>query len=241
MNNQILFEDEWLVAVNKRAGQLTVADRWGKEPSENILLHALGASLREKGHKADATGRDLYPVHRLDRDTSGLVLFAKNEAAHRGLSRLFEGREVEKVYWAFVGGDPAWDFCEVNVPLQRLEGKTGRGRAIIHIQNGKLAETQFQVLERFSSNAWIEARPRTGRLHQIRLHLRVLGHPVLNDPLYGWENKKRLQAGERMPLHARSIKFRHPFTNAALAIECPLDETMRAMLTAWKRAKKERD
>lgn len=122
---RILIEDEYLIAVHKLAGELVVADRFGLE--KNILLHQVGEYLRSLGHLADSSGRDLYPVHRLDRETSGVVLFAKNEEAHRRLSQLFESREMEKLYWAFAVGSPAWDYCCAAIPLARAEGKKGRG------------------------------------------------------------------------------------------------------------------
>ena len=242
MRERILFEDDWIVAVAKHAGELVVTDRWKTEPSENILLNRLGAYLRESGHKPDESGRDLYPVHRLDRDTSGIVLFAKNADAHRDFSLLFEKREVAKIYWTFVVGDPGWDWCEVRLPLQRAEGKQGRGRALIHIKNGNEATTEFSVLERFGDIAWLEARPRTGRLHQIRVHARVLGHPLLADDQYGITGWKSAAHPElevmRMPLHARILRLRHPGTGAELEISSPLEPDMRTLLTTLKESKR---
>jgi RluA family pseudouridine synthase len=232
VENLLLIEDEHLVAVKKSAGQLVVADRFGLE--KDILLHKLGAFLREKGHKPDETGRDLYPVHRLDRDTSGVVLFAKHHEAHRRLSKMFEGREMEKVYWTLACGLPEWDRCTCEVPLSRAEGKKGRGRALVDLQKGKEAVTAFQVKERMKRVSWMEARPLTGRLHQIRVHLRILGHPVLFDDNY-WDATWKTEilsfyTQQRLCLHARSIKFRHPFTGAATEIECPMDPDMRELL-----------
>jgi len=232
VENRILIEDEHLVAVKKNAGELVVADRFGLEKSP--LLHRLGAHLRERGHKPDASGRDLYPVHRLDRDTSGVVLFAKNQDAHRRLSMMFEGREMKKLYWALACGSPDWDNLLCRVPLRRAEGKKGRGRALVDFREGKEAETDFTVKERLGNVTWLEARPLTGRLHQIRVHLRVLGHPVLFDETY-WEKTWKCEiltdlAPQRMTLHARSIAFKHPFSGKEVAIEAPMDEDMRALL-----------
>lgn len=232
VENLLLIEDEHLIAVRKSAGQLVVADRFGLE--KDILLHKWGAYLREKGHKPDETGRDLYPVHRLDRDTSGVVLFAKHHEAHRKLSKMFEGREMKKLYWTLACGTPDWDFSHCEVPLSRAEGKKGRGRALVDLQKGKEAITDFAVKERLGRVTWIEARPLTGRLHQIRVHLRVLGHPVLFDEAY-WDATWKTEilshfTAQRMPLHARSISFVHPFTNKKLEIDCPMDEDMRNLL-----------
>lgn len=240
MENLLLIEDKHLIAVRKSAGQLVVADRFGLE--KNVLLHKLGAYLREKGHKPDETGRDLYPVHRLDRDTSGVVLFAKHHEAHRKLSMMFEGREVTKSYWTLVCGNPVWSFSKCEVPLNRAEGKKGRGRALVDLQKGKEAITEFSVKERLGRISWMEARPLTGRLHQIRLHMKILGHPILFDEAY-WDSTWKTEIlsyypAQRIPLHARSISFKHPYSGKLLDIECPMDEDMRNFLQKLQSEKK---
>lgn len=232
MENRLIIEDEHLIAVRKHAGELVVADRFGLE--KNVLLHQVGAYLRECGHKPDETGRDLYPVHRLDRDTSGVVLFAKHHDAHRKLSMMFEGREMQKLYWTLACGTPEWDALRCEVPLSRAEGKRGRGRALVDFQKGKPAITEFTLREKLGNVSWIEARPLTGRLHQIRLHLKVLGHPILFDEAY-WDKSWKCEIltdlpAQRMPLHAREIQFVHPFTKKPITIESPMDEDMRNLL-----------
>jgi RluA family pseudouridine synthase len=242
VEDRILTEDEFFIAVRKPAGQLVVADRFGREKS--ILLHEVGEYLRARGHQVDESGRDLYPVHRLDRDTSGVVLFAKNQEAHRRLSQLFESRQMKKVYWTLAAGIPEWDTCLCEVPLSRAEGKKGRGRALVDLSRGKEAVTEFSVRERLGDIAWIEARPHTGRLHQIRVHLRVLGHPILFDKNYCDETWQSTLAPElpvqRMPLHARSIRFTHPFTGAEVFLECPMDPDMRDLLQRLQRLAEDR-
>jgi len=237
MEKRILIEDEHLIAVKKHSGELVVADRWGVE--KNILLHQLGDYLRAKGHQPDASGRDLYPVHRLDRETSGVVLFAKHEEAHRLLSKMFESREMKKVYWAFAAGVPEWDVCACAIPLTRAEGKKGRGRALIDLKKGKPSETEFKVKEKFGDIAWIEARPHTGRLHQIRIHLKALGFPLLWDSAYWnpeWKSKFHPELPpQHLPLHARTLSFVHPYTKAPIAIECPMEDAMRDLLNLLKR------
>ena len=236
-SRRILIEDEHLIAVHKRAGELVVADRFGIE--KKIILHELGEYLRAQGHQQDASGRDLYPVHRLDRETSGVVLFAKHEEAHRRLSKLFESREMEKMYWAFAAGSPPWDYSKVTIPLSRAEGKQGRGRALVDLQTGKPAETEFFVHERFQDICWMEAYPRTGRLHQIRVHLRAIGHPLIHDSAYGTEGWKSKEFPDlkltRTPLHARFLRFIHPFTEKPVELSCPLDDDMRTLLNIMRK------
>lgn len=237
MDQRILFEDEHLIAVKKFSGELVVADRWGVE--KNILLHQLGDYLRAKGHQPDSSGRDLYPVHRLDRETSGVVLFAKNEDVHRKLSILFESREVKKTYWTFTAGVPEWDHCVSHIPLNRAEGKKGRGRALVDLRKGKPSETEFLVKESYGDIAWIEARPHTGRLHQIRLHLKNLDVPILWDQAY-WDNSWQSKfhpdlPAQSLPLHARAIAFTHPITGEKLEIECPMEPAMRDLLNRFKK------
>lgn len=227
--HRILYQDDDLICVNKQAGELVVADRWGKE--SNILLHKLGAYLRTQGHRPDSTGRDLYPVHRLDRDTSGVVVFAKNQNTHRSLSKLFESRAVGKKYWLFTRGVPSWDELLVDAPLSRIEGKRGRGRGKIDRESGKPAKTLFRVLSRYHDVGWLEAFPETGRLHQIRLHAIEAGCPLLYDPQYLNEPWQSEFYGDleldRVPLHAQLLCFDHPAGDGRrLEITAPLDSVL---------------
>jgi len=224
--DRILYEDSDLIVVNKVAGELVVSDRWKLE--KRILLHAVGEYLREQGHQLDASGRDLYAVHRLDRDTSGAVVFAKHRESHRTLSRAFEERGVEKLYWLLTCGCPPWRQRQVDLPLSRREGKRGKGRGYVDLKHGKPAQTEFNVLRCFGDIAWLEAKPLTGRLHQIRLHAQAEGFPLLNDPHYAqadWRSQYHalaLQDFKRIPLHARRLSFAHPSTQATVEIVAPL-------------------
>ena len=232
---RILTEDNWFLAVHKKAGEIVIPDRFGKEPKKNILINQVGDYLRAKGHKPDETGRDLYPVHRLDRNTSGVVLFAKHEKAHKALSQMFENRKMDKTYWAFTVGEAYWDASKVNIALRRAEGKLGRGRSLVDLSEGKEADTDFKVLERFSGVSLIEAKPHTGKLHQIRVHLRVLGSPLIVDDDYGFTDwlKKNAPALslKRTPLHARALRFVHPHSSNWVEITCPLDQDLEILLS----------
>ncbi len=242
MKNKILYEDEFIVAVEKLAGQLVVKDRFGKEDLSNILIYKVANYLREQGHTADEDGRDLFPLHRLDRDTSGVVIFAKDGGSHKAFSKLFENSQLTKVYWFFSAGLPDWDTAELVLPLKRAEGKKGRGRALINLREGSKAETFFELLEPFGDIAWIEARPKTGRLHQIRVHANSLGVPLLNDKLYGdteWMSQFTPKISlDRFLLHAKSLEFIHPISKEHIQISCGLPKDMHAFLNDLKRRKR---
>ena len=219
---RILHEDAHVLAVDKPAGLPVIPGRDGG-PS-------LIAALRE------ARGEELLVVHRLDAGTSGVVLFARDPEAHRALSRAFEGREVEKRYLALVAGLPAWDATVVEVPLH--EARRGKMRPAAPGEAGaKPSRTELRVVERFAAQALVEARPRTGRHHQIRVHLKAVGHPLAFDPQYG--PKAPLAAGgarlARTPLHAASIEAPHP-AGGTLRVEAPLPEDLAALLAALRGA-----
>lgn len=176
MSVPILHQDDWLLAVNKPAGLATVPGGWEKDaPSLVKLLEA-------------DYGR-LWTVHRLDKITSGVIVFARNAEAHRTLSLLFESRAVVKTYHAFVCGTPKWDEHTARHPLRINVGHSHR--TVVDHGKGKPAETRFRVLERFAvpapdrGYALLEAKPATGRTHQVRAHLAALGFPLLTDTLYG--------------------------------------------------------
>jgi RluA family pseudouridine synthase len=180
----IIFENDALIAVNKASGLSVGGDRWDK--SEERLDRLIGEHLAGAGEAPP--GKKVLVVHRIDRDTSGLVIFAKNPEAHRLLSGAFEGGLVKKRYLAVVHGRPAWE--ETSCDLALVPDGDKKHRTIVDKYRGKKSHTAFRVLGGAGNYCVIEARPATGRTHQIRVHLAALGHPVVCDPLYGRASPK---------------------------------------------------
>jgi 23S rRNA pseudouridine1911/1915/1917 synthase len=217
----VLYEDGDVLAINKPAG-MTVHPAPGHASS--TLVNAILA------HCSDLSGIGgvMRPgiVHRLDRDTSGVILVAKNDAAHRSLARQLKDRMVEKTYVALVEGTPKPAEGVIDAPI----GRDPRRRERMAVLEGsREAVTAYRVIERFAGYSLVEARPKTGRTHQIRVHLAAIGHPIVGDRVYG----KRTLLLSRQFLHARQIAFEHPRTAERMTVEAPLaqdlDETLRRL------------
>ena len=199
MELETLYEDADLIAVNKPAGMLVES--------------ALGNELSLLDRLSKALGRKVVSYHRLDRDTSGVVLFGKTARLNREMGLLFAEKRIRKEYWALVEGE--WP-----KGLNRVEsriGPLGNGRWANQDDGGKPALTTFRRLGGFEGVSWIQALPKTGRTHQIRLHCLKAGFPILGDRVYGEE-------GEFLALHARRICFRHPKLGKDVAIEARLPD-----------------
>ena len=147
-------------------------------------------------------GGPLFVVHRLDRDTSGVLLFARTAGAHRALSMAFEAGEVAKEYRALVDGVPPLGVTEGRIDAKLATGRKGR---VVVRDDGKPSATRWKVLERFDAHAWLALFPETGRTHQIRVHLQSIGLPIVADPRYNFT--KAAPAMERLALHAVSVRF----------------------------------
>ena len=220
---RVLYEDEHIVAIDKPAGMVVHA---GAGAHAGTLVNALLGRFQS----LSALGGDLRPgiVHRLDRFTSGVILVAKNDAAHRALAAQFAGRQVEKTYLALVHGSVQADRGRIEKPIAR--DPRHRTRMTARLGRGRAAFTEYRVLRRFTGFTFLEVRIGTGRTHQIRVHLSSIGHPVAGDRLYGAPAKNEIQPpGDRFFLHAHRIRFQHPFTAQPLEIESPLPGD----LTAW--------
>src|SRR5512138_578134 len=225
----LLFEDAHLLAVAKPPGRLVIPGRTGGE-----------RSLREE--LEEAHGR-LWVVHRLDRGTSGVLVFARTAEAHRALNLAFDAGTPEKRYLALVRGTPP---AEVRVDVALAKGRKGKVRpARPGEQGAKPSATRFRRLEAWEAPAlggpfaWVEALPETGRTHQIRVHLLSLGTPLALDPDYGEEGPLRTPDGEawlaRTPLHAERLRIDHPADGRALELRAPLPDDLEAALATLRR------
>ena len=231
----ILFEDKYLAVINKPAGMMVHAGAGANDDERNrgTLVNALLFHLAASGNSglSDVSGA-LRPgiVHRLDKQTSGAIVVAKDDVTHRKLGEMFAGRQVAKTYLALAHGHLAKDDTTVNLPIAR--DLVRRIRMTTRRADGRTAVSHIHVLERLTTPSGpftlVEVKIETGRTHQIRVHLQSLGHPVVGDFLYGAPHViKRLDGSatlelERNFLHAARLEFTHPRTSAPLSLEAPL-------------------
>lgn len=174
-------------------------------------------------------------VHRLDRDTSGILLLARNRTAAQGLTRAFAQRDVEKIYWALVHGVPRPSKGHIDLALSKRPAKFG-GERMLPAEKGDpdalRAKTDYAEISRAGQRfSWLALRPLTGRTHQLRAHMVAVGTPIVGDPKYRIENNDTEYGGiveKKLHLHARSVNLRHPRTGAILKVEAPLEEHMKA-------------
>jgi 23S rRNA pseudouridine955/2504/2580 synthase/23S rRNA pseudouridine1911/1915/1917 synthase len=237
LNEWILFESDDFVAINKPSGLLSIPDREGKEISLKKLL-------QEKYGQ-------IFTVHRLDKETSGLIVFARNEAAHQHLSRQFENRQTEKIYLGLVSGSLLQKKGSVNSPI--MEHPVKKGTMVIN-RRGKEALTDYEVLEDFRIYSWMQFRIHTGRTHQIRVHMKDIGNPIICDELYGdgqpvflssFKNKFKLSRNEeeekpilkRLALHSSGLKLNDE-NGKVYEFEAPLPKDLKALLQQLNKWKK---
>ncbi len=216
---EILYQDADVIAVNKPAGMVVHAGA-GRHSGTlvNALLHRFG--------QLSNVGGELRPgiVHRLDRLTSGVILVARTDAAHRHLASQFSSRKIEKVYTALVHGHPKADQGQITKPIAR--DSVRRVRMTAKSNNGRAAITQYRVLSRFERFSLLEVKIGTGRTHQIRVHLASIGHPVTGDKLYGAPASPL----GRYFLHAHRITFTSPSSGERITITSPLPRELQQYL-----------
>lgn len=208
----ILYEDDFLAVVNKPRGMVV-----HPAPShrDNTLVNALMYHLKNLssigGYKRPGI------VHRIDKDTSGLLMIAKNDLAHKSLSNQLRERTVGRLYRAIVHGGFSEETGCVDIPISR--DKKNRLKMSVDIE-GRPAKTNYKLLEKLGNYSLIELKLESGRTHQIRVHMKHIKHPLLGDPLYGARSDKYLQMGQL--LHAKTLEFDHPYTNERLRFDSEL-------------------
>ncbi len=222
----VLFEDEHLLALNKESGMIVHP---GAGTGEDTLVHAL---LSHCEGELSGIGGVERPgiVHRLDRETSGVLLVAKTDAAHRGLSEQFAERTLTKEYLALVEGVPQLLSGSIRKAIGR--NPTQRHKMAVVESGGKEAHTDWQVEERFAPFATlVRCLIHTGRTHQIRVHLKSLGHTIVGDVVYGWKPEPKWKnPPERVMLHAEHLRVVHPITGKVLDLRAPLPKDFRTQL-----------
>jgi 23S rRNA pseudouridine1911/1915/1917 synthase len=221
---KVLYEDDDLAAIDKPAGMVVHAGAGVHSGTlVNALLHRFGS--------LSGVGGEVRPgiVHRLDRYTSGVLLVAKNDAAHQRLAAQFSGRQIEKVYLALVHGDVKRETARLERPIARDPRR--RTRMTARLNEGRAAWSEYRVLRRFRGFTLLEVRIGTGRTHQIRVHLSSIGHPVVGDTLYGAPARIPGQPDlGRYFLHAHRIRFRRPSDDRELELVSPLAPELEAFL-----------
>jgi RluA family pseudouridine synthase len=201
---QIIHKDEYILVINKPAGLPVLPDGWEKDAPYLVKM------LEEEYGK-------IFIVHRLDKTTSGVMVFARTAESHRALNIQFENHETEKVYHAIMEGEPKWNEKVAKFPLRANVGK--KHRTAVDDKNGKPSETRYRVLKRYQEAALVEAKPVTGRTHQVRVHAYALGHPLLGDTLYSVYGASETDLIARPALHAYSLTITHPVTKERLAFK----------------------
>lgn len=207
---RILYEDEHLIVVDKPSGMLVIPSPRGET---NTLTALLNRELDTRGVSVNA-----YPCHRIDRETSGIVLFAKGKRIQQIMMEGFKKKDVKKLYTAFVHGRPKKDFDIIST---RIYNKKKR--------KSEEAVTRYSVLDRLGDFAVLEAEPVTGRTNQIRIHLKGIGHPLVGESVFAFRKDFRLKF-RRTALHAQRVEFTHPETGKRMVFESPLPDDMKNFL-----------
>ena len=230
LRSNIIHEDEELIFVNKTAGILSIPDRYDQNiPNLKSIL-------------SDYC-QNIFVMHRLDKDTSGITVFAKTEEAHKSISEQWQNNGVEKTYLAITSNIPSSETGTIEAPIQEHQSKKG---TYVVSNLGKPSTTHFEVVSTFGEYALLKLKIDTGRTHQIRVHLSYIGCPLLVDPVYGYQSqfflssikkkKMNLKKGmeerpllSRTPLHASSLQFKLPLNNQTYSVKSELPKDIRAI------------
>lgn len=204
MNIPIIYEDDWLLAVDKPSGLLVIPT---PKNEQRTLTGILNKDLKER-----AQLYRLHPCHRLDRETSGLMIYAKGKSVQKIMMGGFRDRAVKKTYIAFVRGDNLKDQGEIRTPIE-----------------GKLAVTKYKLIEKRKGFAIVEITLLTGRTNQIRIHFKAIGHPVLGETKYAFRRDFKIKA-KRLCLHARDLEFSHPVTKQYIYLHSDLAKDLKEFL-----------
>ena len=232
---QKLFEDEWLLVIDKPSG-LPVHPGAGEK--QETVLDMFRFQYPQIAAMADQERPGI--VHRLDKDTSGVLILAKSEEALEKMQELFQVREMQKTYLALVKGHMRFRNGTIDLPLARSTKNRARFAVVgEESAGGRQAVTDFSVIREFAGFTYVRLMPHTGRTHQLRVHLSYFGNPILGDILYG--NRKQLDL-PRLALHAHQIEFIHPFTGSGIRVTSPLPADLRRhMIKNFKRTIATRD
>ena len=225
----ILYEDRSVIAIDKPPGWMLVPHSW-QDTTRNLQAAIVSAIAEGHFWARSRNLKFLRYIHRLDADTSGVLLFGKSEGAVDSLGDLFESRRMEKVYLVVVNGTPREPEWTANYSIAPDARQIGR--VVVNESEGKEAETRFKVLQPGPKTSLLEARPLTGRTHQIRIHLATDGYPVVGDPLYGAVSKPVRPAGRiaelpSLGLRAVSLSYSDPFTRRPVRIQAPTEDFIR--------------
>ena len=228
---KIIYEDDEMLAIDKPAGMVV-------HPAPGHMQGTLVNALLSYCSDLSGIGGVERPgiVHRLDKDTSGIVLIAKNEIAHRALASQFKNRKVNKTYLALVRGIVKSASGIIETPIGRH--KTNRKKMAASVNQARIAETRFEVLETLGHFSYIRLFPKTGRTHQIRVHLASIHHPVLGDKLYGGMITKPYIKIARQALHAHKIEINHPVNKQPLVFEAPVPPDINNYLMTYRQKSK---
>ncbi len=207
MNIPIIYEDDWLLILDKPSGLLTIPT---PKNESRTLTSILNQDLENQG-----ISYRLHPCHRLDRETSGLIIYAKGKSIQKKMMDLFRDKKVKKTYIIFANG-----------VLTKPEGR------IVNNIEGQCAQTDYKILERRRDFTVVEASPQTGRTNQLRIHFKQIGHPILGEAKYAFRKDFKIKA-KRICLHAKFLSFPHPITQKNISLEIDLPKELKEILAKY--------